>query len=64
MVFLRMYKTNPFAIDREISLLDLHTYMTTLQKEVEKEQKQHGNGKIMDCLKGVCDYLNMMFYVK
>lgn len=30
MVFLRMYKTNPFEIDRDISLLDLHTYMTTI----------------------------------
>lgn len=64
MVFLRMYKTNPFEIDRDISLLDLHTYMTTIQKEIEKENKQQGNNKVMNCLRGVCDYLNMMFYTK
>ena len=64
MVFLRLYKVNPFDIMNNISLLDLNTYMTVIQKEEKKEHESMNKTKIMDCLKGISDYLNIMFYKK
>ena len=40
MVFLRQYKINPFDVIKGMSLLDLNTYLKTLQTEEEKEQWQ------------------------
>lgn len=65
MVFLRQYKINPFDVIKGMSLLDLNTYLKTLQTEEEKERKKYsGSNKMMQCLKGVSDYLNLMFYKK
>ena len=64
MVFLRFYKVNPFEIMNHISLLDLNTYMTVIQKEEKKEHESMNKTKIMECLKGISDYLNIMFYKK
>ena len=64
MVFLRFYKVNPFEIMNHISLLDLNTYMTVIQKEEKKEHDSMNKTKIMECLKGISDYLNIMFYKK
>lgn len=65
MVFLRIYKVDPFQLIKNISLLDLNTYLKTLQTEDEKEKKKFGGSKhVMQCLKGVNDYLNLMFYKK
>ena len=64
MVFLRLYKVNPFEIMNHISLLDLNTYMNVIQKEEKKEHDSMNKTKIMECLKGISDYLNIMFYKK
>ena len=64
MVFLRLYKVNPFDIMSQISMLDLHMYMNTIEKEEKKQHESMSKTKIMDCLKGVSDYLNIMFYKK
>ena len=64
MVFLRLYKVNPFEIMSHISLLDLHTYMSVIQREEKKEHDGLPKQKIMECLKAVSDYLNIMFYKK
>lgn len=64
MVFLRLYKVNPFDIMSKITLLDLNTYMTTIENEEKKEHESMKKNKIMECLKGISDYLNVMFYKK
>lgn len=64
LVLLRMYKVNPFEIMKSISLLDLNTYMNAIQQEEKKQHDSMGKAKIMECLKGVSDYLNIMFYKK
>lgn len=64
MVFLRLYKTNPLEIMKSMALLDLNTYMTMIEKEEKKEHDSMKKSKIMECLKGISDYLNVMFYKK
>lgn len=64
LVLLRMYKVNPFEIMKSISLLDLNTYMNAIQQEEKKQHDSMSKAKIMECLKGVSDYLNIMFYKK
>ena len=64
MVFLRLYKVNPFEIMNQISLIDLNTYMSVIQNDEKKEHDSMKKEKIMECLKAVSDYLNVMFYKK
>ena len=64
LVFLRMYKVDPFGIMSHISLLDLNTYMNAIQSEEKKQRDGMAKAKIMDCLKGISDYLNILFYKK
>jgi hypothetical protein len=64
MVFLRLYKVNPFEIMNQISLIDLNTYMSVIQNDEKKEHDSMKKTKIMECLKAVSDYLNVMFYKK
>lgn len=64
MVFLRLYKVNPLEVMKGMSLLDLNTYMTMIEKEEKKEHESMKKSKIMECLKGISDYLNVMFYKK
>lgn len=45
-------------------MLDLHTYMTAIQREEKKQHENLAKAKIMECLKGVSDYLNVLFYKK
>ena len=48
LVFLRLYKVNPFEIMNQISLLDLHTYMSTIQSEEKKQHASMKQSKIME----------------
>ena len=64
MVFLRYYKTNPFEIMNQLSLIDLNMYMQRIEHDEKQEQKSMKNSKIMECLKNISDYLNVMFYKK
>lgn len=64
LLFLRLYKVNPYEIMKNISLLDLNTYLTSIEREEKKEHDSMGKTKIMDCLKGISDYLNVMFHSK
>ena len=64
LVLLRLYKVNPFEIMSHISLLDLNMYMNEIQKEEKKQHEGMQKTKIMECLKGVSDYLNILFYKK
>lgn len=64
MVFLRLYKVNPFEIMSHMSLIDLNVYMNQIAKEEKKEHEGMKKTKIMECLKGISDYLNIMFYKK
>lgn len=64
LIFLRLYKVDPFSIMRHISLLDLNMYMNQIMKEEKKEHDSMKKTKIMDCLKAISDYLNVMFYKK
>ena len=47
MVVLRQYKINPFDVIKGMSLLDLNTYLKTLQTEEEKERKKYGGSNKM-----------------
>ena len=64
MIFLRLYKVNPYEIMKNISLIDLHTYLTMIEKEEKKEHEGMKKNKIMECLRGISDYLNLMFHTK
>lgn len=65
MVFLRLYKTNPLDLMKQMTLLDLNMYINQIQTEEKKDQNQMKSNKhIMECLKGINDYLNMLFYKK
>lgn len=64
MVFLRLYKVNPFDVMNKITMIDLNAYMTKIEHEEKKEHDSMKKSKIMECLKGVSDYLNVMFYKK
>lgn len=45
-------------------MIDLNAYMTKIEHEEKKEHDSMKKSKIMECLKGVSDYLNVMFYKK
>ena len=64
MIFLRLYKVNPYEIMKNISLIDLNTYLTMIEKEEKKEHEGMKKNKIMECLRGISEYLNLMFYKK
>lgn len=64
LVLLRLYKVDPIAIMSHISLLDLNMYMNAIQQEEKKQHESMSKAKIMDCLKAISDYLNVMFYKK
>lgn len=64
MIFLRLYKVNPYEIMKNISLIDLHTYLTMIENEENKEHESMKKNKIMECLRNIADYLNIMFYKK
>lgn len=62
MVFLRLYKVNPFEIMKDITLLDLQHYMKMIEDQEKKEQESIKKKDIMGCLKYVNDALNMIFH--
>lgn len=64
MLFLRLYKVNPYEIMKNISLIDLNTYLTMIEKEEQKEHESMKKNKIMECLRGISEYLNLMFHKK
>lgn len=64
LIFLRIYKVNPFEMLEHLSILDLNTYMVAIEREEKKEHDGMKKSKIMECLKGISDYLNVMFYKK
>ena len=64
MIFLRLYKVNPYEIMKNISLIDLNTYLTMIEKEEKKEHESMKKNKIMECLRGISEYLNLMFHKK
>lgn len=64
MVFLRLYKVDPFQIMSHITLLDLNMYMNNITQEEKKQHEGMKKAKIMECLKSISDYLNIMFYKK
>ena len=64
LALLRMYKVNSFEIMSHITLLDLNMYMNAIAQEEKKQRDSMNKTKIMDCLKGISDYLNLMFYKK
>lgn len=47
-----------------LSILDLNTYIVAIEREEKKEHDSMKKSKIMQCLKGISDYLNVMFYKK
>lgn len=64
LIFLRLYKVDPFQIMEHLSVLDLNTYIVAIEREEKKEHEGMKKSKIMECLKGISDYLNIMFYKK
>lgn len=64
LIFLRLYKVDPFQIMEHLSVLDLNTYIVAIEREEKKEHEGMKKNKIMECLKGISDYLNVMFYKK
>lgn len=64
LIFIRLYKINPIDTMNHMSVLDLHTYITSIMEAEKKERNSTNNKHIMECLKGVSDYLNFMFYNK
>lgn len=64
LIFLRIYKVDPFQIMEHLSILDLNTYIVAIEREEKKEHDSMKKSKIMQCLKGISDYLNVMFYKK
>lgn len=63
-VLLRLYKIDPLAMMDHMSLLDLNMYMANISKEEKKQHESMTKAKIMECLKSISDYLNLMFYKK
>jgi len=61
---LRQYKVNPFEIMKDISLLDLQTYMKMIEEEEKKEYESVKKKDIMTALKHICEVLNFVFHVK
>ena len=64
MVFLRFFKVNPFQMMNNMSMLDLDMYLKRIQYEEEQERNRTKKKDIMQCLKHVCDYLNVIFHKK
>ena len=64
LIFLRIYKVDPFQIMEHLSILDLNTYIVAIEREEKKEHDIMKKSKIMQCLKGISDYLNVTFYKK
>ena len=64
MLFLRYYKVNPFEIMKDISLLDLQTYIQQIEKNEKKEKDNFKKKELMTALKHICDMLNIIFYKK
>lgn len=63
-LFLRYYKVNPFEIMKDISLLDLQTYIKKIEEEEKKESKKINKKDFITALKQISELLNYMFYKK
>ncbi len=63
-LFLRYYKVNPFEIMKDISLLDLQTYIKKIEDEEKKESKKINKKDFITALKQISELLNYMFYKK
>ena len=64
MIFLDMYKVNPFDIIKDLPLVDLQLYMKRIE---ESQKKKHDNFKkkdIMEALKRVNEILTWIFHKK
>lgn len=64
LLFLRFYKVNPFDIMEQITLVDLNAYVNEIQEAEKKERESIKNSKLVECLRNINDYLNVMFYKK
>ena len=63
-LFLRYYKVNPFEIMKDITLLDLQTYIKKIEEEEKKESKKINKKDFITALKQISELLNYMFYKK
>lgn len=51
MVFLRLYKVNPFEVMKDISVLDLHMYMKKIEELEKKEHESIKKKEVMTALR-------------
>jgi len=64
MIFLRLYKVNPYQIMKGLSLIDLQIYIKQIEEQEKKERESFKKKDIMGCFKAINDILNVMFYKK
>ena len=61
LIFMR-YKVNPYEMEKSMTMLDLQSFITTLSKKIEEEQKNQSKdgNKLMKSLIAIRDILNYM----
>lgn len=64
MFFLSHYKLNPFEVLKDMTLLDLETYMKKIEKLESQQQESIKKSDIMKSLYQINQILSMMFYKK
>lgn len=62
--FLTHYKLNPFEVLKDMTLLDLETYMKKVEKYEKEQQESIKKNDIMKSLYMINQILSMMFYKK
>lgn len=64
MIFLDIYKVDPWQIMKNMSLLDLQIYMKRIEKEWKDKKDNFKKKDIMEALQKINEILTWMFHKK
>mgnify|MGYP001771243552 CR=1 FL=1 len=64
MIFLDMYKVNPWQIVGEMPLVDLQFYMKKIEESWKKKKDNFKKKDMMEALKHINDVLTWIFHKK
>lgn len=64
MIFLDVYKVDPWQIMSHMTMLDLQIYMKKIEKEWKEKQEKFKKKDIMEALRKVNEILTWVFYKK
>ena len=64
MIFLDVYKVNPWQIMKDLTLMDLQIYVKRIEKDWKKKKESMKNKDVMEALQQVNEILTWVFHKK